>query len=527
MSRDTSEKDVGLPLSTTQSTTRLLYGRGAAPTKRLDDPRLHLERLLVEREERDAIDLEHLDGEHDELVEHPVERELADEQLARPDEEEQLVLVALGPRPTTGCGHLRDALAEHRRVERDGDGSVCAPPECFRLAHRRALEEERDVAAAEASRPRRARRSGTRLPLKIDAVLALEVGDADLRAVVVELRVLARQALVHADDLVVLRPADGRGAGGEDEGLLLGEPWIHHEREHDGHITTVDLGPGIGTGWRICGESRVLRGGRAQPARDVALENLEIQGPPGLTPPHLPGKTARNTLPRRSPLPMSMGRPRFDPRQPQRQFQIRVNHRIRVPEVRVIDANGEMLGVLSTHEALRRAQEQGLDLVEVNPKAEPPVCKILDFGKYKYEEKKKAGEAKRKQTVVEIKEIKLRPKTDDHDIAFKTNAARRFLEAGHKVKFTVRFRGREITHPEKAQEQITVIIQGIEDIANVETRVAMEARAMSRARRAEAGDHAEGRAGEGAAREGASAGREGRPRCARGARVARGSSGRR
>jgi translation initiation factor IF-3 len=176
---------------------------------------------------------------------------------------------------------------------------------------------------------------------------------------------------------------------------------------------------------------------------------------------------------------MSMGRPRFDPRQPQRQFQIRVNHRIRVPEVRVIDANGEMLGVLATHEALRRAQEQGLDLVEVNPKAEPPVCKILDFGKYKYEEKKKAGEAKRKQTVVEIKEIKLRPKTDDHDIAFKTKAARRFLEAGHKVKFTVRFRGREITHPEKAQEQLTLLVQGTEDLANVETRAMMEARAMT------------------------------------------------
>src|SRR5689334_22301595 len=177
---------------------------------------------------------------------------------------------------------------------------------------------------------------------------------------------------------------------------------------------------------------------------------------------------------------MSMGRPRFDPRQPQqRQFQIRVNHRIRVPQVRVIDANGEMLGVLDTHEALRRAQDQGLDLVEVNPKAEPPVCKILDFGKYKYEEKKKAGEAKRKQTVVEIKEIKLRPRTDDHDIAFKTKAARRFLEAGHKVKFTVRFRGREITHPEKAQEQLTLLINGVEDRANVETRAMMEARAMT------------------------------------------------
>src|SRR5213078_1969108 len=171
-----------------------------------------------------------------------------------------------------------------------------------------------------------------------------------------------------------------------------------------------------------------------------------------------------------------MGRPRFDPRAQQRGPQIRINHRIRVPEVRVVGADGGMLGVMTTEEARRLAQDQGLDLVEVNPKAEPPVCKILDFGKYKYEEKKKAGEAKRKQTVVEIKEIKLRPKTDDHDIAFKTKAARRFLEAGHKVKFTVRFRGREITHPEKAQEQLTFVIQETEDLCNVETRAMMEAR---------------------------------------------------
>ena len=102
---------------------------------------------------------------------------------------------------------------------------------------------------------------------------------------------------------------------------------------------------------------------------------------------------------------MSMGRPRFDPRQPQRQFQIRVNHRIRVPEVRVVAEDGSNLGVLSTEQALRRAQEAGLDLVEVNPKGVPPVCKILDFGKYKYEEKKKQREAKRKQTIVEVKEI--------------------------------------------------------------------------------------------------------------------------
>jgi translation initiation factor IF-3 len=176
---------------------------------------------------------------------------------------------------------------------------------------------------------------------------------------------------------------------------------------------------------------------------------------------------------------MALGNPRFDPRQQQRGYQIRVNHRIRVPEVRVIGAEGNMLGVLQTHEALRMAQEKGLDLVEVNPKADPPVCKILDFGKYKYEEKKKQAQARRNQSVVEIKEIKLRPKTDDHDIAFKVKAARRFLEGGHKVKFTVRFRGREITHPEKAHEQLDIILKALDDVANIETRPMMEARAMS------------------------------------------------
>jgi translation initiation factor IF-3 len=176
---------------------------------------------------------------------------------------------------------------------------------------------------------------------------------------------------------------------------------------------------------------------------------------------------------------MALGHPRFDPRQQQRGYQIRVNHRIRVPEVLVIGPDGGKLGVLQTHEALRMAQEQGLDLVEINPKADPPVCKILDFGKYKYEEKKKAAQARRNQAVVEIKEIKLRPKTDEHDINFKVKAARRFIEAGHKVKFTVRFRGREITHPEKAHEQIDVIVKALEDVANVETRPMMEARAMS------------------------------------------------
>jgi translation initiation factor IF-3 len=171
------------------------------------------------------------------------------------------------------------------------------------------------------------------------------------------------------------------------------------------------------------------------------------------------------------------GRGRFsrDTRGPQ----IRINHRIRVPEVRVVDADGSNLGVLTTEQALRRAQEVGLDLVEVNPKASPPVCKILDFGKYKYEEKKKARDAKKKQTVVEVKEIKVRPKTDDHDIEVKIRATRRFLEAGNKVKIICRFRGREIMHPQRAQMQLNLIMARIEDIANVEQRPEMEQRTMA------------------------------------------------
>ncbi|HYO96651.1 MAG TPA: translation initiation factor IF-3 [Polyangiaceae bacterium] len=159
--------------------------------------------------------------------------------------------------------------------------------------------------------------------------------------------------------------------------------------------------------------------------------------------------------------------------------QIRVNHRIRVPEVRVVAEDGSNLGVLSTEQALRRAQEVGLDLVEVNPKGSPPVCKILDFGKYKYEEKKKLSEAKKKQTVVEVKEIKVRPKTDDHDLEVKVRAVRKFLESGNKVKVTCRFRGREIMHPERAHMQLDHIVRSIEDLANVEQRPAMEARTMT------------------------------------------------
>jgi translation initiation factor IF-3 len=174
---------------------------------------------------------------------------------------------------------------------------------------------------------------------------------------------------------------------------------------------------------------------------------------------------------------MAMGR-RMAPRDT-RAPQIRVNHRIRVPEVRVVLDDGSQLGVMPTSEALKAAETRGLDLVEVNPKSIPPVCKILDFGRYKYEEKKRASDAKRKQTVVELKEVKLRPKTDDHDLQVKVRAARRFLESGNKVKFTVRFRGREITHPQRAQMQLDWLVEQLIDLANVEQRAQMEGRTMS------------------------------------------------
>ena len=175
---------------------------------------------------------------------------------------------------------------------------------------------------------------------------------------------------------------------------------------------------------------------------------------------------------------MALGHPRFDPRQQQRGYQIRVNHRIRVPEVRVIDADGSMLGVLQTHEALRKAQEQGLDLVEVNPKAEPPVCKILDFGKYKYEEKKKAAQARRNQAVVDIKEIKLRPKIDPHDYGTKKGHVERFLRQGDKVKVTIMFRGREQSRPELGFRLLQRLAGDVEELGFVEAQPKQDGRNM-------------------------------------------------
>ncbi len=140
------------------------------------------------------------------------------------------------------------------------------------------------------------------------------------------------------------------------------------------------------------------------------------------------------------------GRP--DPRKPQRPVDDgpRINEQIRAEQVRVVDANGEMRGVMTVREGIALAVEAGLDLVEVSPAADPPVCKVLDYGKYKYEQQKKAAEARKKQKVIDLKEIKIRPGIEKHDYEVKMRNARRFLEEGNKVKVTMRFRGREMAH---------------------------------------------------------------------------------
>jgi translation initiation factor IF-3 len=172
------------------------------------------------------------------------------------------------------------------------------------------------------------------------------------------------------------------------------------------------------------------------------------------------------------------GRPmgRDDRRRPQ--SGLRINNRIRVPEIRVIRDDGEQLGVLPTHEALRLAEERGLDLVEISPRAFPPVCKIMDYGKYKYEQSKKKQQARKHASTVETKEIKFRPKTEDHDMDFKVKHVRRFLEGGNKVRLAVVFRGREITHPQTGMNVLNRVVEATADIAGVEVTPNMEGRRM-------------------------------------------------
>jgi translation initiation factor IF-3 len=157
----------------------------------------------------------------------------------------------------------------------------------------------------------------------------------------------------------------------------------------------------------------------------------------------------------------------------------RINQQIRISPVRVIDPEGEQIGILPVERALEIAMEQGLDLVEVAPMARPPVCRIMDYGKFKYEEQRKAREARKKQHHVQLKEVKMRPGIEEHDFDFKTRHARRFLEEGNKVKVTMMFRGRQMAHPELGREVLDRVVEELSDVAKLESSPMMEARSMT------------------------------------------------
>jgi translation initiation factor IF-3 len=156
----------------------------------------------------------------------------------------------------------------------------------------------------------------------------------------------------------------------------------------------------------------------------------------------------------------------------------RVNEDIRIPQVRLIDQDGEMQGVMTAREAMQRAFSVGLDLVEISPNADPPVCKILDFGKFKYEQQKKKNEAKKKQKVIEIKEIKVRPNIDENDYQVKMRAMKSFIEEGDKVKVTLRFRGREMAHQDIGVRVLERIRAEMDTTSKVEQMPRMENRQM-------------------------------------------------
>ena len=157
---------------------------------------------------------------------------------------------------------------------------------------------------------------------------------------------------------------------------------------------------------------------------------------------------------------------------------VNVNWQIRAPEVRVIGHDGKQIGILPLKEAMKLAEEQGLDLVEVAPQATPPVCRIMNYGKYKYQQSKKIQEAKKHQTVIQVKEVKLRPRTEEHDLQFKLRHAKRFLSEGNKVKVSMLFRGREIAHPEMGKELLERIIVELKDLMVIEQAPRLEGRSM-------------------------------------------------
>lgn len=165
-------------------------------------------------------------------------------------------------------------------------------------------------------------------------------------------------------------------------------------------------------------------------------------------------------------------------RRPIAEQTFRVNGQIRARSIRVVDDEGGQVGILDLPKAIEMARERGLDLVEVSPNATPPVCRIMDFGKFKYEQKKKTQEARKKQVVTTIKEIKVRPQTDKHDLEVKIRAVRRFLEEGDKVKFNVFFRGREYAHPELGEKVLRAILEAVKEQAKLEVPPQMDGRRM-------------------------------------------------
>ena len=170
---------------------------------------------------------------------------------------------------------------------------------------------------------------------------------------------------------------------------------------------------------------------------------------------------------------------RNGPQRPNKTNNDLVNERVRFPEVLLIGVNGEQLGKMSSREAYQIAVDQELDLLCVAPNANPPVCKILNYGKYRFEQQKKAKENKKKQHIVEIKEVQLTPQIGQHDIDTKVKAARRFLEDGNKVKVGVRFRGRQMTHIEVGEEVMNKFIAALEDVSSIEKAPEMEGRWMN------------------------------------------------
>ncbi len=163
---------------------------------------------------------------------------------------------------------------------------------------------------------------------------------------------------------------------------------------------------------------------------------------------------------------------------PTRETGPRVNDRIRAPEIRLIGADGENVGVVTPARAMQMAEEAGLDLVEISPNAEPPVCKIMDLGKFKYEQQKREAEARKKQKIIEIKEIKFRPGTDTHDYDVKMRSVMKFLEEGDKVKITLRFRGREMAHQQLGLELLNRVKDDVGDAGKVEAMPKLEGRQM-------------------------------------------------